>query len=89
VGVLLNPLCVACVQQPDFELVTLNFSSSTEPDLIMRSLTHYCKTERTPRGTVFSLPFPLFPVVPRGPDDQQHNALADPKSEEYLSDLFF
>jgi len=37
---------------PEVELVSLNFSSSTQPDLILRALNHYCKTERTPHGLV-------------------------------------
>ncbi len=37
---------------PDFELVTLNFSSSTDPELLLRTLSHYCKCEKTPNGQV-------------------------------------
>jgi dynein heavy chain 1 len=37
---------------PMFELVTLNFSSTTKPDLILRTLDHYCKIDRTPNGLV-------------------------------------
>ena len=39
---------------PDFELVTLNFSSSTDPDLLMKTLSHYCKRTRTSKGLVMS-----------------------------------
>ena len=42
---------------PDFELVTLNFSSSTGIDLILRTLKHHCTSEKTPTGSV------LRPVV--------------------------
>eukprot|EP00457_Paulinella_chromatophora_P000017 gb/GEZN01000017.1/.p1 GENE.gb/GEZN01000017.1/~~gb/GEZN01000017.1/.p1 ORF type:complete len:4783 (-),score=794.37 gb/GEZN01000017.1/:118-14466(-) len=38
----------------DVELVTLNFSSTTTPDLILRTLAHYCKTKRTTHGMVMS-----------------------------------
>jgi dynein heavy chain 1 len=37
---------------PEFELVTLNFSSTTTPKLLMDTLSHYCKIERTPAGLV-------------------------------------
>jgi dynein heavy chain 1 len=37
---------------PEFELVTLNFSSTTTPKLLLDTLSHYCKTERTPNGLV-------------------------------------
>ena len=37
---------------PQFELVTLNFSSSTDPQLLLKTLSHYCATSRTPRGLV-------------------------------------
>eukprot|EP00808_Paulinella_micropora_P012801 g22584.t1 len=38
----------------DVELVTLSFSSTTTPDLVLRTLAHYCKTKRTPHGMVMS-----------------------------------
>jgi len=37
---------------PNFELVTLNFSSTTDPDLLMKTLNHYCSKARTPKGMV-------------------------------------
>src|SRR3954462_7437156 len=37
---------------PEFELVTLNFSSTTTPKLLLDTLAHYCKVERTPNGLV-------------------------------------
>jgi dynein heavy chain 1 len=37
---------------PEFELVTLNFSSTTTPKLLLDTLSHYCKVERTPHGQV-------------------------------------
>ena len=37
---------------PEFELVTLNFSSTTTPKLLLDTLSHYAKVERTPNGLV-------------------------------------
>ena len=37
---------------PEFELVTLNFSSTTTPKLLLDTLSHYAKVERTPHGLV-------------------------------------
>ena len=37
---------------PEFELVTLNFSSTTTPKLLLDTLLHYAKVERTPNGLV-------------------------------------
>ena len=37
---------------PEFELVTLNFSSTTTPKLILDTLNHHCKVSRTPAGLV-------------------------------------
>ena len=37
---------------PEFELVTLNFSSTTTPKLLLDTLSHYSKVERTPNGLV-------------------------------------
>jgi len=42
---------------PEFELVTLNFSSTTTPKLLLDTLQHYCKVDRTPLGQV------MHPVV--------------------------
>lgn len=37
-------------ENSDNELVTLNFSSSTGPELIMQTLKHYCSADKTPAG---------------------------------------
>jgi dynein heavy chain 1 len=37
---------------PESHLVCLNFSSSTKPDLVHKTLQHYCETCRTPSGVV-------------------------------------
>mmetsp|Transcript_1490 Transcript_1490/g.2131 ORF Transcript_1490/g.2131 Transcript_1490/m.2131 type:complete len:4632 (-) Transcript_1490:106-14001(-) len=37
---------------PNFELVTLNFSSSTDPEFLVKTISHYCTTSRTPKGLV-------------------------------------
>ncbi len=37
---------------PEFDLVTLNFSSTTSPKLILDTLSHHCVVERTPHGLV-------------------------------------
>ena len=37
---------------PEFELVTLNFSSTTTPKLLLDTLSHHCKVTRTPAGLV-------------------------------------
>ena len=42
---------------PEFELVTLNFSSTTTPKLLLDTLAHYTRTERTPNGLV------MHPVI--------------------------
>ena len=39
---------------PEFELVTLNFSSTTTPKLLLDTLHHLCKIQRTPTGLVMS-----------------------------------
>eukprot|EP00466_Bigelowiella_natans_P012270 jgi/Bigna1/52380/estExt_Genewise1Plus.C_70193 len=39
---------------PNFELVTLNFSSSTDPALLRKTLNHHCQVQRTSRGHVMS-----------------------------------
>lgn len=43
---------------PEFELVTLNFSSTTTPKLLLDTLSHYCRIDRTPNGLV------MHPVLP-------------------------
>jgi dynein heavy chain 1 len=37
---------------PDCDLVTLNFSSSTQPNLLFRTFDHYCKYEKTSSGII-------------------------------------
>jgi dynein cytoplasmic 1 heavy chain len=37
---------------PQFELVTLNFASSTTPEMLLSTFDHYCKVDRTPNGLV-------------------------------------
>jgi dynein heavy chain 1, cytosolic len=37
---------------PDFEMIFVNFSSSTTPSLILKTFDHYCEYSRTPNGIV-------------------------------------
>jgi dynein heavy chain 1 len=37
---------------PDFEMISLNFSSATSPELILKTFQHHCEYKRTPKGTV-------------------------------------
>ncbi|KAJ6231571.1 dynein heavy chain [Anaeramoeba flamelloides] len=37
---------------PDYELVGINFSSATSPEVIMRTLNQYCGYKKTPNGMV-------------------------------------
>lgn len=39
---------------PDMEVVGLNFSSATTPELLLKTLDHYCEYRRTPNGLVLS-----------------------------------
>jgi len=39
---------------PDLEVVGLNFSSATTPELILKTFDHYCGYKRTPAGLVMS-----------------------------------
>ncbi|XP_022096690.1 cytoplasmic dynein 1 heavy chain 1-like isoform X2 [Acanthaster planci] len=39
---------------PDMEVVGLNFSSATTPELMLKTLDHYCEYKRTPSGIVLS-----------------------------------
>jgi len=39
---------------PDFEVVGLNFSSATTPELLLKTFDHYCEYRRTPNGVVMS-----------------------------------
>ncbi|EFA77050.1 cytoplasmic dynein heavy chain [Heterostelium album PN500] len=35
---------------PDFEVISLNFSSATTPELILKTFDHHCEYKRTPQG---------------------------------------
>ncbi len=37
---------------PDFEMIFINFSSSTTPDLILKTFEHYCEVKKTPSGMI-------------------------------------
>lgn len=39
---------------PDMEVVGLNFSSATTPELLLKTFDHYCEYRRTPTGVVLS-----------------------------------
>ncbi|GIX77260.1 cytoplasmic dynein 1 heavy chain 1 [Caerostris extrusa] len=39
---------------PDMEVVGLNFSSATTPELLLKTFDHYCEYKRTPNGIVLS-----------------------------------
>lgn len=39
-------------QLPDYELVSLNFSSATSPELLMKTFEHHCEYKKTPKGTL-------------------------------------
>uniref|UniRef100_A0A915HKX7 Dynein heavy chain, cytoplasmic n=1 Tax=Romanomermis culicivorax TaxID=13658 RepID=A0A915HKX7_ROMCU len=39
---------------PDMEVVGLNFSSATTPELLMKTFDHYCEYKRTPNGVVLA-----------------------------------
>ncbi|XP_059178510.1 cytoplasmic dynein 1 heavy chain 1-like isoform X2 [Physella acuta] len=39
---------------PDMEVVGLNFSSATTPELLLKTFDHYCEFRRTPNGLVLS-----------------------------------
>lgn len=39
---------------PDFEMIFVNFSSSTTPGLIMKQFEHYCEYKKTPNGIILS-----------------------------------
>ena len=36
----------------DFEMIFINFSSSTLPDLILKTFVHYCEYKKTPKGLI-------------------------------------
>ncbi len=59
----LSPLPIAFAAHPissslrslhDMEVINVNFSSSTTPELLMKNLDHYCEYRRTPNGVVLS-----------------------------------
>ena len=37
-----------------FQVVGLNFSSATSPELLLKTFDHYCEYRRTPNGVVMS-----------------------------------
>ncbi|XP_064623935.1 cytoplasmic dynein 1 heavy chain 1-like isoform X3 [Lineus longissimus] len=39
---------------PDMEVVGLNFSSATTPELMLKTFDHYCEYKKTPNGVVLS-----------------------------------
>lgn len=39
---------------PDFEVVGLNFSSATTPELLLKTFDHYCEYRKTPNGVVLA-----------------------------------
>jgi len=39
---------------PDLEVVGLNFSSATTPELLLKTFDHYCEYKRTPNGVVLA-----------------------------------
>lgn len=39
---------------PDMEVVGLNFSSATTPELLLKTFDHYCECRKTPNGLVLS-----------------------------------
>ncbi|XP_044746185.1 dynein heavy chain, cytoplasmic isoform X2 [Coccinella septempunctata] len=39
---------------PDMEVVGLNFSSATSPELLLKTFDHYCEYRKTPNGVILS-----------------------------------
>lgn len=39
---------------PDMDVINVNFSSSTTPELLMKTFDHYCEYRRTPNGIVLA-----------------------------------
>src|SRR5690606_29120988 len=37
---------------PDFEMVSLNFSSATTPELLLKTFDHHCEYKKTSKGVV-------------------------------------
>jgi len=59
---------------PDYELISLNFSSATSPELLMKTFEHHCEYKKTPKGTILrpnqpgnmsTIPFFQFLLTPR------------------------
>ncbi|KAM9964742.1 hypothetical protein ACTFIW_004524 [Dictyostelium discoideum] len=44
---------------PDFEVVSLNFSSATTPELLLKTFDHHCEYKRTPSGETVLRPTQL------------------------------
>uniref|UniRef100_A0A1I7Y6V7 Dynein heavy chain, cytoplasmic n=1 Tax=Steinernema glaseri TaxID=37863 RepID=A0A1I7Y6V7_9BILA len=47
-------LLAALRSQQDMDVVNVNFSSSTTPELLMKTFDHYCEYRRTPNGVVLA-----------------------------------
>ncbi|KJH46392.1 ATPase family protein [Dictyocaulus viviparus] len=47
-------LLAALRSQQDMDVVNVNFSSSTTPELLMKTFDHYCEYRRTPNGIVLA-----------------------------------
>lgn len=39
---------------PDMEVVGLNFSSATTPELLLKTFDHYCEYRKTPNGVMLA-----------------------------------
>lgn len=39
---------------PDMEVVGLNFSSATTPELLLKTFDHYCEYRKTPNGVILA-----------------------------------
>ncbi|KAL3100094.1 hypothetical protein niasHS_000705 [Heterodera schachtii] len=47
-------LLAALRSLPDMDVINVNFSSSTTPELLMKNFDHYCKYRETPTGVVLA-----------------------------------
>ncbi|KAI6221986.1 Dynein heavy chain, cytoplasmic [Aphelenchoides besseyi] len=47
-------LLSALRSQPDMDVINVNFSSSTTPELLLKTFDHYCEYRRTPNGVVLA-----------------------------------
>lgn len=47
---------------PDMEVVGLNFSSATTPELLLKTFDHYCEYRKTPNGVVLA-PVQVFKTL--------------------------